>query len=130
MVLIWNGVCNPEAQQFEIWTNGSHFVIKPLEIRTKMSGFQMVGTIAIAKARQFENWTIRNPTFKKSGFQMFPDFEWSDFRSPLYNVFLADQVTVITKIPAFICMQAKKPSDWMPGLRFTKLTAYSSSKTL
>ena len=35
----------------------------------------MVETIATA---------IWNPTFKKSGFQMFPDFRWSDFRSPLY----------------------------------------------
>ena len=37
-----------------------------------MASFQMVGTraIAIAKAQPFENLTISNPTFKKSGFQM------------------------------------------------------------
>ena len=34
------------------------------------SSFQMVGTIAIAKARTFENRTIWNLTFKKSRFQM------------------------------------------------------------
>ena len=46
----------------------------------------MVGTIAIAnaKARPFENRTIWNPTFKKSGFQIFPEFKWSDLRSPVY----------------------------------------------
>ena len=31
----------------------------------------------------FKNWTIWNPTFKMSGFQIFLDFKWSDFRSPL-----------------------------------------------
>ena len=31
----------------------------------------------------FEKWTIWNPIFKKFGFQMFPDFEWLDFKSPL-----------------------------------------------
>ena len=48
---------------------------KPLEIRTKISRFWMVRfpncwTIAIAKAPPFENRTIWNPTFKKSGFRM------------------------------------------------------------
>ena len=40
---------------------------KTFDIQTKMSGFQMVGTIAIAiaKAWSFENWTIWNPTFKR-----------------------------------------------------------------
>ena len=54
----------------------------------------MVGTkaIAIGKARPFENRTIWNQTFKKSGFQMFPDFKWSDFRSPLYIVGCRDEV--------------------------------------
>ena len=49
------------------------------------SGLWMVWTLALAidKARPFENRTIWNSTFKKSGFQMFPDLEWSDFRSPL-----------------------------------------------
>ena len=67
----------------EIQTNGHLFVKSHLKSGQKRpdfewSGFQMVETIAIAKARPFENWTIRIPTFKKFGFQMFPDF-----RSPL-----------------------------------------------
>ena len=37
------------------------------------------------KARPFEIRTIRNPTLKKSGFQMIPDFEGSDFGSLLYS---------------------------------------------
>ena len=32
--------------------------------------------------RSFETQTVWNPIFKKPGFQMFLDFEWSDFRSP------------------------------------------------
>ena len=40
-------------------------------------------------ARTFENRNIQNPTFKKSGFRMFPDFEGSVFGSPLYCIFLA-----------------------------------------
>ena len=64
---------------------GHHFVKKPLENRTIMSGFrqshfQMVGTIAIAKDQPFENWT-----FKKSGFQMFLDYKRSDLRSPPFQ---------------------------------------------
>ena len=45
-----------EAQPFEIRTNGYHLVNK-FEILKKMSGFQMVGTIAIAKSKAlpFEN---------------------------------------------------------------------------
>ena len=49
-----------------------------------MSGFQMVGTIAIAitKDQLFENQTIWNPTFQKSSFQMFLDVEWSSISDP------------------------------------------------
>ena len=78
------------AQPFEIQTNDQHFVKNHLKSRQicpdfKWSGFQMVGTIAIAisKAQTVENRTICNMTFNKSGFQMFLDSEWSDFRSPL-----------------------------------------------
>ena len=88
MVQISNGIWNQEAQPFEIGTNGSHFVKNHLKSGQKhpdfeWSGFQMVGTIAIAiaKAGPFKNWIIWNPTFKKSGIQMFPDFKWSDFKS-------------------------------------------------
>ena len=58
------------------------FCQKLFEIRTKKSGFWMVGTkatIAIAKARPFENRTIWNMTISKR-----PDFKWSDFRFLLY----------------------------------------------
>ena len=36
------GIWNPEAQQFEIWTNGCKFFFKPFEIWTIMSSFWMV----------------------------------------------------------------------------------------
>ena len=75
-------------------SNASGFQMVGFQIQTELkkkewSDFQMDGTIAIAQP--FETWTIRNPIFKKSGLQMFPDFEWSDFRSPLYlNVQYSD----------------------------------------
>ena len=53
----------------------STFYQKPFEIRTKMSRFGMV--------QPFENWNISNPIFKKFGLEMFLEFEWLDFRSPL-----------------------------------------------
>ena len=80
MVRIWNGILNPEAQPFEIRTNSRHFVknhlksgYKPLDF--EWLGFQMVGTIATAKAkaRPFEIRPSKSPNFK-----------WSDFRSQLY----------------------------------------------
>ena len=53
IVRILNGIRNPEAQSFEIRTNGCHFEKKPFEIWTKRpdfewSGFLMAATIAIA----------------------------------------------------------------------------------
>ena len=77
---------------FEILTNGCHFSKNHLKSTQKCldfewnfewSSFRMVGTIAIAKACLFEKWTIWNLTIKKSGFQMFQDFKWLDFRSKL-----------------------------------------------
>ena len=59
----------------------------------EQSSFWMVGTVAIAKALQFENRTIWNMTFKKSGFQL---FEWSDFRSPLKVPFLRSHIQTKT----------------------------------
>ena len=64
---------------------------KPFEIiQTKMSRFWMVWFSNVCNhsyiALPFKNQTASNPIFKKSGFQMFQVFEWSDFRSPLYNV--------------------------------------------
>ena len=76
-------------------TNGCHFVKHHVKTGPKCpdfkwSSFWIFGIIAIsiAKALPFENRTIRNTTFKKSGFQIFQDFEWSDFRSPLYKQLL------------------------------------------
>ena len=61
IVQISNGIWNREAQPFEIWTNGHHFVVNhlksgPKSLDFQWSGFQMVGTIAIviAKAQPFE----------------------------------------------------------------------------
>ena len=74
-------IWNPEAQSFEIQTNSRNFVYNHLKSGQKCldlewASFLMVGTIAIAKAQPFENRTIWNLIFKKSGFQMRPDFEW------------------------------------------------------
>ena len=54
MVRISNGVWNPEAQPFEIQTNNHHFVKNHLK-----------------------------SDIQKYGFQMFLDFEVSDFKSSL-----------------------------------------------
>ena len=61
MVWILNGICNLEAQPFEIQANGRFFVKTQLKPRQKCldferSGFFMVGTKV--KAQPFENWTI------------------------------------------------------------------------
>ena len=37
-----------------------------------------------AVALPFENRTLWNPIFKRSGFVMFLDSEWLDFKSPFY----------------------------------------------
>ena len=63
IVWILNGFCTPEAQPFELRTNGHHFVKHHLKSGQKCpdfewSSFQMVGTIAIAKAWPFANQTI------------------------------------------------------------------------
>ena len=77
MVWVSNGILNLEAQPFEIRKNSCHFIKNHLKSGQKSldfewSGFWMVWTraIAIAKAQPFENQTICNPTFKKTGFQM------------------------------------------------------------
>ena len=76
MVRILNGIWNWKPNHFiknywKSWLNCLYF---------ERSGFQMVGTIAIAiakpdhlKTRPFEIWPAKSL-----------DFEWSDFRSPLY----------------------------------------------
>ena len=75
---------------FENWTfqsgfwmvlgqNGCHLVL-PLENQTFYSGFRMVlDQMAAILSKPFFK-----PTYKKSGFRMIPDFEWSVFGSPLY----------------------------------------------
>ena len=55
-----DGIWKPNHFKPDKWTP---FFQNPFEIRTKMSGFRMVGTKAIAEARPIEN-----PTFKKSIF--------------------------------------------------------------
>ena len=70
-----------------------------------MSGCRMVDHVRISNSVQISNGrpfldkmaailsiTIQNPTPKMSGFQMIPDFEWSDFRSPLYSLIICAQI--------------------------------------
>ena len=88
IVRISDGIWNPESQPVEFQTNGRHYIKNHLKSGQKcpdfdLSGFQMVGTIAIALPSK--NQTIWNPIFKKFGFQMFPVFKWLDFCSPLYK---------------------------------------------
>ena len=76
------------AQPFEIQKNCSnkkHLKSGQKCLDFEWFGFQMVGTIALtnATAWPFENQTVLNPILKMSIFQMFLDFELSDFRSPL-----------------------------------------------
>ena len=59
------------------------FLSKSILIQTETSGFEMALTIAIDVGRSFKNWIIWNVIVKKTKFQMFLDFEWPDFRSPL-----------------------------------------------
>ena len=44
MVQISNGIWNLEAQPFDIWTNGSHFVKNIWNLDFDWSGFGMIGT--------------------------------------------------------------------------------------
>ena len=86
MIWISNGIWNLEAQSFEIWTNGSHFVKNHLKSGQKMSRFVM--------ARFSNGWDhsygyglgtgpyeIRSS--KSLDFKCFRISKWSDFRSPL-----------------------------------------------
>ena len=52
MVRILNGIWNPEAQPFEMQTNGKQ------SLDLEWSCFGMVETLATAKDRPFENGTI------------------------------------------------------------------------
>ena len=85
---------------FQMGSQIAAILSKLFEIQTKMSEFWMVGNIGLAKAvaRPFENWTIWNPTPKKSGFCMFLDFEWSDFRSPLYLKYWSTVQTSVIQV--------------------------------
>ena len=64
MVQIFNGIWNPEAQLFEIRTNGYHFFRNHLKygrIRPDFEwSFLIVGTIAIAKVQPFEIWPSKS----------------------------------------------------------------------
>ena len=68
MVQISSGMWNPEAQLFEIRTNGSHFVKNHLKSWQKRQDFEW-SYFGMTKARPFENRTIWNPTSKMSGFK-------------------------------------------------------------
>ena len=92
MVWILNGIWNPEAQSFEIRTNGCHFIINRLKSRQKCpdfkwSSFWIVGTIAIAKAWPFENRLSKVQISNVSGFQMVR------FQIPTVFVWYSDQPT-------------------------------------
>ena len=85
MVWVTNGIWNLEAGPFEILTNGCHFVKNNLKSGQKHPDFQrfyfqMVKTVAVALGRPFENLTIGNSIFVKSGIGMLSGFERSDFR--------------------------------------------------
>ena len=77
MIGILNGIWILKVQPFENWTKllpccNYHFKSGLFRQDFESSGIQMVCAIWI-------------PSFKKSIFQMFSDFEWSDFSSPLYT---------------------------------------------
>ena len=62
----------------------SNGIWKPNHYPDKMSGFKMVRFLyGKDHPWPFENLTIWNHISKKSRFQLFPDFEWLDFRSLL-----------------------------------------------
>ena len=82
MVWISNEIWYPEAQPFEIWTNGC-MLTKTIWNLDKNIWLWMVGTTAIPikkldhlKTRPFEIQPSKSP-----------DFKWWDFRCPLYNYF-------------------------------------------
>ena len=76
MVWISNGIWNPEAQAFEIRTNGRHFVKNHLKSGQKCPDFEWL----IAKARPFKADHLKIWPSKS------PDFKGLDFRSPLYLI--------------------------------------------
>ena len=87
--LIWKSR-SPTIRNPDKWLS---FCQEQFEILTfEWSKFGMVGTIAKALARPFENRTIRNRTFKKSWFQMFPDLQLVRFQIP--TVFALYLVTI------------------------------------
>ena len=47
------------------------------------------------------SWQLNVLTFKKSGFQMFSDFEWSDFKSSLY----VQNLKSVLQNPVFECFR-------------------------
>ena len=86
-------IWNQEDQPFEIWTYCRHFVKNHLKSGQKCSDFEwsglpMVGTkaMAILKPDHFKTGQLEIRPSKKSGFQMIPDYKWSDFRCPLYFI--------------------------------------------
>ena len=83
---IWISNGQKRLQMFWISNWIWNLEAQPFEIRIKMSEFWMVW-LSNGWDYSFSHSlspTIWNSTFKKCRFQMFPEFEWSDFRSPLY----------------------------------------------
>ena len=88
MVRILNGIWNLKTQPFKTWLMAT-ILSKTFEIWTKTSGFWM--------SRFFNGWDYSHsqsttiwkldhlkPDLLKDKISNVPDFEWSDFRSPLF----------------------------------------------
>ena len=107
MVRILNWIWNPDTRLVEIQRMAS-ILSKWFDFRTKMSGFwmvpfQMVGTVA-RDCPTFWKLDRLKSEIKESGFWIFPDFGWSDFRSPAVPI-------PIELIVLSHCKQAQNNSD-------------------
>ena len=93
---------------FEIWTKLSHF------FNFVWSSFQMVGTIAIAKACSFGNQIIWNPVFKKLNIT-YPHFRgfFCSEQGAINHILLVLGKDIFTpKIKIFI-FALKDPRAWI-----------------
>ena len=116
-------ICSLTIQNPDKWLTIFH---KPFEIRTKMSGFRMVWTIALAIAWLFEI----HPS--KTRLQMLLDFKWSDFRSPLFWIFMSSnhwKVNHYTLGLVSMIWMPKIPSYTTVGIRLTDVPGNRMVKT-
>ena len=118
-VWILNGIWNPEAQPFDIWTFGRHFVKNHLKSWQNIwisNGLVFkwleLGTVAraISKAQPFGNRTNWNPIFKMSGFQMFLDMVGFNIPSVLHN--LSNYTVTLLDLER---VGAQIPNNWIPN---------------